>query len=89
MPPGYDRFPLLGVSQGAAVAVEFASRHPERVSALVLYGGYVHGRVKRARSEEDRRIAELLPEVAELGWGRDEPSFRQVFTARFMPGGTP
>ena len=40
---GFGRFPLLGVSQGAAVAVEYASRHPDRVSALVLYGGRVDG----------------------------------------------
>lgn len=85
---GLDRFPLLGLSQGAAVAVEYASRHPERVSALVLYGGYVHGPVARARTAEERSVAELLPQLAELGWGNDEASFRQVFTARFMPGGT-
>jgi DNA-binding winged helix-turn-helix (wHTH) protein len=35
---GLERFPLLGVSQGAAVAVRFAARHPERVSRMVLYG---------------------------------------------------
>jgi DNA-binding SARP family transcriptional activator/pimeloyl-ACP methyl ester carboxylesterase len=85
---GYERFPLFGMSQGAAVAVEYAARHPERVSALVLYGSYVHGSVVRARTDEERRGAGLLPDLAELGWGRDEPSFRQVFTARFMPGGT-
>jgi DNA-binding SARP family transcriptional activator/pimeloyl-ACP methyl ester carboxylesterase len=85
---GFERFPLLGVSQGAAVAVEYAAANPERVSALVLYGGYVHGPVRRASTEEDRRAARILPELAELGWGNDEPSFRQVFTARFIPGGT-
>ncbi|WP_448002228.1 alpha/beta fold hydrolase [Agromyces bauzanensis] len=85
---GYDRFPLLGVSQGAAVAVEYAARFPERVSAMVLYGGYVHGRIGRARNEEELRLAHLMPELAELGWGRDEPTFRQVFTARLMPEGT-
>lgn len=85
---GYERFPLLGVSQGAAVAVEYAARHPERVSALVLYGGYLRGRAARARNEEEQRFARLLPDLAELGWGRDEPTFRQVFAARFMPEGT-
>ncbi|HUP75196.1 MAG TPA: alpha/beta fold hydrolase [Acidimicrobiales bacterium] len=85
---GLDKFPLLGVSQGAAVAVKFAARHPERVSCLVLYGGFVFGPVKRGRTDEERRRAELLPQLAELGWGTDEPSFRQVFTARFMPDGT-
>jgi DNA-binding SARP family transcriptional activator/pimeloyl-ACP methyl ester carboxylesterase len=85
---GFGRFPLLGVSQGAAVAVEYAAANPERVSALVLYGGYVHGPVKRAPSGDAARAARILPELAELGWGNDEPSFRQVFTARFVPGGT-
>ena len=28
---GLERFPLLGVSQGGAVAVAYAARHPERV----------------------------------------------------------
>ncbi len=85
---GFERFPLLGVSQGAAVAVEYAAANPERVSALVLYGGYVHGPVRRAATDEGRRAARILPELAEIGWGNDEPSFRQVFTARFIPGGT-
>jgi pimeloyl-ACP methyl ester carboxylesterase len=85
---GLSRCPLLGISQGAAVAVEYAARHPERVSALVLYGGYVHGSVARARNDEELRVARLMPQLAELGWGSDEASFRQVFTARFMPSGT-
>ena len=84
---GYERFPLLGVSQGAAVAVEYAVRNPERVQALVLYGGYVHGPIRRG-SDEERRAAELTQQLAELGWGTDEPSFRQVFTSRFLPSGS-
>jgi pimeloyl-ACP methyl ester carboxylesterase/DNA-binding CsgD family transcriptional regulator len=36
---GLDRFALLGVSQGAGIAVSYAVRYPERVSDLVLYGG--------------------------------------------------
>ena len=85
---GLDRFPLLGISQGGAVAVRFAARYPERVSCLVLYGSYVHGRMRRGRTDEDRRRTALLPQLAELGWGTDDASFRQVFTARFMPDGT-
>ena len=85
---GLERFPLLGISQGAAVAVEYAAKHPDRVSALVLYGGYVYGRLRRARNAEEVRVATLLVELADLGWGSDDPAFRQVFTARFMPGAT-
>ncbi len=86
---GLERFPLLGISQGAAVAVAFAVRHPERVSRLVLYGGYGRGPVRRARTPEARREAELMPELAGLGWGREQPIFRQIFTMKFLPEGTP
>ena len=85
---GLDRFPLLGISQGAAVAVMYAVRHPERVSRLVLYGGYAQGTAVRARTEEQRRKHELEIDLMRLGWGRDEPTFRQFFTTQFMPGGS-
>ena len=85
---GLDRFPLLGVSQGAAVAVAFAARHPERVTRLILAGAYGKGRLLRAATEEERREAALDLEVARVGWGRDDPSFRQVFTSMFLPDGT-
>ena len=85
---GLDCFPLLGVSQGAAVAVAFAAAHPERVSRLVLASAYARGRLARAVNEEQRREAALDLEVARVGWGRDDPSFRQVFTSQFLPDGT-
>jgi pimeloyl-ACP methyl ester carboxylesterase len=34
-----ERFPLLGYSQGCAVSIAYAVRHPERVSHLILCGG--------------------------------------------------
>jgi len=86
---GLDRFPLLGISQGGAVAVAYAVRHPERVSHLVLYGSYGRGPRARATTDEGRREAELMPELAELGWGRAQPAFRQVFTMKFIPHGSP
>jgi len=86
---GFDRFPLLGVSQGGAVAVEYAARHPERVSHLILYGAFVKGPLKRATRPDSIREAALMPEIAQLGWGRRQPIFRQVFTMRFLPEGPP
>jgi DNA-binding SARP family transcriptional activator/pimeloyl-ACP methyl ester carboxylesterase len=85
---GLDRFPLLGISQGGPVAIAYAVRHPERVSHLVLYGSYAQGRLVRATGDEDRARVHLQVELARLGWGTDDPAFRQVFTAQFMPGGS-
>jgi pimeloyl-ACP methyl ester carboxylesterase/DNA-binding winged helix-turn-helix (wHTH) protein len=85
---GLERFPLLGVSQGGAVAVAYAARHPERVSHLVLCGAYARGRAVRAVGDEEKRAAALDLDLARVGWGRDDPAFRQVFAAQFLPDGT-
>jgi pimeloyl-ACP methyl ester carboxylesterase/DNA-binding SARP family transcriptional activator len=85
---GLDRFPLLGISQGGPVAVAYALRHPERVTQLVLYGTYARGRRVRAASDEARREQQLELELIRLGWGINEPVFRQVFTSQFMPEGS-
>jgi len=79
---GFDRFALIGLSQGASFAVAYAAQHPERVSHLIICGGFVRGRKVRGVSEEEM---ETLQRLIEIGWGRDDPSFRQVFTTRFMP----
>lgn len=86
---GLDRFPLLGISQGCAVSIEYAARHPERVSALILHGGYAAG--WRAdpgfgAAEIARRDASI--EIVRHGWGEDTPAYRQMFTQTFIPGGT-
>jgi DNA-binding SARP family transcriptional activator/alpha-beta hydrolase superfamily lysophospholipase len=86
---GLERFPLLGISQGCAVSIEYAARHPERVSALILHGGYAAG--WRAdpgfgAAEIARRDASI--EIVRHGWGEDTPAYRQMFTQTFIPGGT-
>lgn len=78
----FDRFALLGLSQGAAYAIAYAARHPERVSHLVICGGFARGRAVRGVPHEE---TEMLFKLIELGWGRDDPSLRQVFTTRFLP----
>jgi pimeloyl-ACP methyl ester carboxylesterase/DNA-binding CsgD family transcriptional regulator len=85
---GHERFALLGVSGGGAVAIAYAVRHPERVTHLVLYGTYARGRWKRDLSDQQREEAELLQSLIRVGWGRDDPIFRRVFTTLFMPGAT-
>jgi pimeloyl-ACP methyl ester carboxylesterase/DNA-binding winged helix-turn-helix (wHTH) protein len=86
---GLERFPVVGVSQGAAVAIEYAVRHPGRVTRLVLSGAYCRGRLVRATTPEEHQEAALDVELARVGWGRDDDSFLQVFTHQFLPDGTP
>jgi pimeloyl-ACP methyl ester carboxylesterase/DNA-binding CsgD family transcriptional regulator len=82
-----ERFALLGISQGAATCVAYAAAHPERVSALVLYGGYALGWGRRDDVTGEREF-EAIIELTKLGWGKDNPAYREVFTSRFIPGGT-
>lgn len=85
---GERRFGLLGISQGASIAIAYAVRHPERVSHLVLHGGYARGRLVRSHTPAEREEVETMTKLAELGWGKADPSFRQFFTSQFIPGGT-
>jgi pimeloyl-ACP methyl ester carboxylesterase/DNA-binding CsgD family transcriptional regulator len=85
---GLERFALLGVSGGGAVAISYAVRHPERVTHLVLYGAYARGRLKRGLTTAQREEVELLQSLIRVGWGRDDPIFRRVFTTLFVPAAT-
>jgi len=85
---GLERFPLLGVSQGGAIALTYATRHPERVSHLVLYGAYARGRGQRRYAPHELEKARALLPLIELGWGQDNPAFRQLFTSLFLPDAT-
>jgi DNA-binding CsgD family transcriptional regulator/alpha-beta hydrolase superfamily lysophospholipase len=82
-----ERFALLGISQGAALAIAYAVRHPDRVSHIVIYGGYARGRARRDHVQ--REEAEVLAEVIRVGWGRSNSAFRRLFTTLFVPDGTP
>ena len=82
---GLERFALLGVSQGAAIAVAYAARHPDRISGLVLYGGYARGRRFRGQDEEEDAIVGAI----RAGWKAPNPAFRRVFGALFLPNGAP
>ncbi len=82
---GLDRFPLLGISQGGPVAIAYAVRHPERVTQLVLLGSFAQGRRKSARTPDELALAEAHIEIVRLGWGRPDPTYRQIFVARFLP----
>ena len=84
---GLDRFPLLGISQGAAVSIEYAARHPGRVSHLILFGGYTAGWRHTATPEEVKE-REAVMVLTGTGWGRANPSYRHIFSSTFMPDAT-
>lgn len=80
---GLKRFALLGISQGAAVSIAYAARHPERVSRLVLAGGYARGPLVVA--PERAAAVEAMATLVSEQWGSDNPAFRQLFTSLGFP----
>jgi DNA-binding CsgD family transcriptional regulator/pimeloyl-ACP methyl ester carboxylesterase len=80
-------FALLGISQGACASVAYAVAHPDKVSQLIIYGGYVRGWELRDNPDHVREYRALV-EFAELAWGRPDPLYRRLFTKRFLPGGS-
>ena len=78
---------LLGISQGASTCIRYALRHPERVARMIFYGGYARGAMHREQPDAARAY-KAMAELARAWWGSDNPTFRQVFTSRFIPGGT-
>lgn len=85
---GLDRFALLGTSQGAAISIAYVTRHPERVGQLAIFGGWARGFRNRNPSPEQLRAAGAMLELVELGWGSENPAYRQMFTTLFLPDAT-
>ena len=83
-----DRFPIFAASQAVPVAIRFAARYPERVSRMVLYGGYAVGRAFRDPQEDDVDLDTILS-LIRAGWGRADSAFLQAFATLFMPDATP
>lgn len=81
---GLEKFALFGQSHGCPVSVAYAAKHPDRVTRLVLYGGFARGARQRGRPinmEKENALTTLIKE----GWGEDNPAFRQIFTSQLMP----
>jgi pimeloyl-ACP methyl ester carboxylesterase len=86
---GLRRFPLVGFSQGCAVSIAYAARHPERVSHLILFGGFAVGNNRRPNlTATDRERFAAVKTLVRQGWGADNPAFRQIFTTQMAPGAT-
>ena len=78
-----EKFALFGLSQGGAVAIWYATRHPERVSHLILCGAYSRGWHHRERPEAIQ-ARQALETLVRLDWGKNNPSFSKLFTSFYI-----
>ena len=83
---GLERFALLGMSGGSSVAMAYAMAHPERVSRLILYGTVCGEPVTWSQDEWPEE--ETYRSMIRIGWAKEDPEFRRVFTMRFIPDAT-
>ena len=82
-----EPFAMLGISQGAAIAIAYAVRHPKMVTKLVLHGGYALGRNMRGSAEEIEKARTFLS-MLKHGWGDEHSAFMRAFTSVFIPNGS-
>jgi DNA-binding winged helix-turn-helix (wHTH) protein len=83
---GLSRFALYGTSQGAPIALAYARRHPDRLSRLVLHGGFVKGRLVRSGADREQGLALLT--LIRHGWGKANSPFLKAFATLFIPDGS-
>jgi pimeloyl-ACP methyl ester carboxylesterase len=79
---GAEKAVLLGISEGGWTAADYATRHPEQITHVILYGAYCRG--AHARPGYDREEDEAVVTLIRKGWGRDTPAVRQVITSQFF-----
>jgi pimeloyl-ACP methyl ester carboxylesterase/DNA-binding CsgD family transcriptional regulator len=85
---GFGRFAMVGTCWGGAIAIDYAARHPEQVTHLILHGSYARGRLRRTNLPNEIAKGPVLAEVTRLGWGKEDHDFLKVWASRFQPGGT-
>jgi pimeloyl-ACP methyl ester carboxylesterase/DNA-binding CsgD family transcriptional regulator len=83
-----NRFSLIGICQGGAVAVAYAGRERDRISNLVLYGTYSRGRNRRSTIPLEPEKAKVMLEMLRLGWGQEDHAFMRSFATQFQPEGS-
>jgi pimeloyl-ACP methyl ester carboxylesterase/DNA-binding CsgD family transcriptional regulator len=86
---GLQRFALLALSQGASAAIAYAAAHPERISHLILLGGFARGNLRRNPTVAEAEMVEAMIKLVEHGWGQPNSPFLQMYTSQFFPAATP
>lgn len=83
-----QRFVLFGMSQGAPISIQYAVRHPERVTHLIICGGFARGFLHRDDVDHEKQSLELSRALIRQGWGSDKEAYRQWFTSHLIPEAT-
>ena len=80
---GLRSYALLGISQGSSLSIAHAVRYPERVSKMVLHGGYALGWSKRTprRGLDVKTFLTLMRE----GWGDEHSAFQKMLCTGMLP----
>ncbi|MCC6895476.1 MAG: alpha/beta fold hydrolase [Anaerolineae bacterium] len=86
---GLEQFALMGISQGGWIAITYALRHPERVSHLIIYGGYLRGMARRNNTELEAEETEVYLRLLKLAWASENPTYKQLLSTELLPEGTP
>jgi pimeloyl-ACP methyl ester carboxylesterase/DNA-binding CsgD family transcriptional regulator len=83
---GVERFALMGMAQGGPVSIEYAARHPERVTRLLFYGSYAAANPDP--TPEQVELSDTYLQMIKVGWARPDSAFRRVFTTMMIPHAT-
>ena len=83
---GLERFALMGMGQGGPVAIEYAARHPGRLTRLIFYGSFAG--LQPPATAEEIELYEAFQALIKVGWARPRSEFRRVFSSLLIPGGT-
>lgn len=85
---GIKQFGLVGMSQGGCIAVMYAARHPERITRLIVYGGYLMASGRKNLTPIEHEEKEVFKRLLRLAWAVDNPAYKQVLSTELLPDGT-
>lgn len=80
---GFERFALMAMAQGGPVALEYAARHPQRLTRIAFYNSFAG-----ADESDDSDLLEAFEALIKVGWARPTSEFRRVFSSLMIPGGS-
>ena len=76
----------MAMSQGGPPAIEYAVRHPERLTRLLFYGS--SAALMHDATPQERELFDVFDQMVRVGYGREDSVFRRVFTSLMIPGAT-